>query len=308
MSDSGDNLPYLVARAMAVNAIWWCRPVRDAVNRWVRPYQGQMSASQLADYIEAQLRDCFGRAGIDPATLAGQSFLEIGPGGNFGLAAVLLGFGVERVVCLDRDRLCFDSGIPEDLFQELDRRFDGRLASVAERVGDRRRLPSERFAYCVDVPVEEAPFADGAFDFVFSCACLEHVERPDVALRQLHRILRPGGRMLHQIDFRDHRNFARPLEFLRYSEPMWRFLSKGSSLNRWRASRYRAALAAAGFVTTFELATGDDLSGARVKTDYLAEIRPHLHRDFAALPEDDLTSLGMLLVAEKPGVRRAAPP
>lgn len=39
-------------------------------------------------------------------------------------------------------------------------------------------------------------FADRVFDFVFSQSVLEHVVGWDVALRELHRILRPGGQLL----------------------------------------------------------------------------------------------------------------
>jgi SAM-dependent methyltransferase len=294
-----DQLPCLLARGAAVRALWWARPVRDAVNRWLRPYQGQLGPAELADYLEGQIRDCFQRAGVDPASLGGREILEIGPGGNFGLAAVLLGFGARRVVCLDLDRLCFDSGIPAPLFDELNRRFAGRLESCVERSDDRCLLPAERFTYRVGTGIERAPFAAASFDFIFSCACLEHVERPDAALAEMHRLLRPGGRMLHQIDFRDHRDFARPLEFLRYSPAAWRWICTGAHLNRWRPSRFREAFGAAGFRTLFETATGDDVNGDRVPEGYLSALRPHLHPEFASASEEDLTTLGLLVLAER---------
>ena len=297
----GDRLPLLLARGAAVRTLWWCRPLRDAVNRWVRPYQGELGPVQLADYIEGQLRDCFAPAGVDPASLAAKSVLEVGPGGNFGLAAVFLGYGARRVVCLDHNRLCFDSGISSGLFEELNRRFGGSIAAAVERAGDRCRLRPERFEYCVDVPIEEASFADSSFDFVFSCACLEHVGDPPRALAAMHRVLRPSGRMLHQIDFRDHRDFARPLEFLRYSDSMWRWISAGSFTNRWRPSQFRAELARAGFATLFATETGDEFSGERVRPEYLAGIRPYLQPRFAALGDEELSTLGLLVLCEKKG-------
>ena len=42
--------------------------------------------------------------------------------------------------------------------------------------------------------------------------------RPLKAIRQLARVTRPGGLGFHQIDFRDHRNFQRPLEYLTGAE------------------------------------------------------------------------------------------
>jgi 2-polyprenyl-3-methyl-5-hydroxy-6-metoxy-1,4-benzoquinol methylase len=40
------------------------------------------------------------------------------------------------------------------------------------------------------------PFADHHFATVLSCGVLEHVEQPERSLAELHRVLRPGGRLL----------------------------------------------------------------------------------------------------------------
>jgi len=48
----------------------------------------------------------------------------------------------------------------------------------------------------VDFRVAEAeklPFADGQFDFVWIFDVLEHVEKPELVLREVARVLRPGG-------------------------------------------------------------------------------------------------------------------
>ncbi len=39
------------------------------------------------------------------------------------------------------------------------------------------------------------PYDDGAFDAVLSCGVLEHVADPDGSLEEIHRVLRPGGRL-----------------------------------------------------------------------------------------------------------------
>jgi SAM-dependent methyltransferase len=41
------------------------------------------------------------------------------------------------------------------------------------------------------------PFEDDAFDFVVSSQVLEHVNDHDIAFREIHRVLRPGGASLH---------------------------------------------------------------------------------------------------------------
>lgn len=37
------------------------------------------------------------------------------------------------------------------------------------------------------------PFDDNEFDFIYSLAVFEHIDKPDNALKELHRITRPGG-------------------------------------------------------------------------------------------------------------------
>jgi ubiquinone/menaquinone biosynthesis C-methylase UbiE len=40
------------------------------------------------------------------------------------------------------------------------------------------------------------PFATDTFDVLISCECLEHVPRPGEMTREMHRVLKPGGRFV----------------------------------------------------------------------------------------------------------------
>lgn len=48
--------------------------------------------------------------------------------------------------------------------------------------------------------VEELPFADGSFDCAMAIDVIEHLYRPDLLLKELHRVVRPGGRVLVETD------------------------------------------------------------------------------------------------------------
>lgn len=45
------------------------------------------------------------------------------------------------------------------------------------------------------------PFADGAFDMVMSQEVFEHVSHPGIALKEIARVLQPGGRLFFQVPF-----------------------------------------------------------------------------------------------------------
>ncbi len=60
---------------------------------------------------------------------------------------------------------------------------------------------------------EELPFADASFDTVTMLAVLEHIEYEQAILKEIHRVLKPGGRLVLTVPS----VWAQPvLEFLSY--------------------------------------------------------------------------------------------
>jgi SAM-dependent methyltransferase len=43
---------------------------------------------------------------------------------------------------------------------------------------------------------EHLPFTDGAFDAIVCSEVLEHIRAPQIALAEMHRVLKPGGKLL----------------------------------------------------------------------------------------------------------------
>jgi len=65
------------------------------------------------------------------------------------------------------------------------------LEVSARAVENARRFGDVRLA-----PLEECPFPDATFDLVFCHHVIEHVTDPIAAIRQIHRVCRPGGRLV----------------------------------------------------------------------------------------------------------------
>ena len=63
----------------------------------------------------------------------------------------------------------------------------------------RTRLPSHPV---VEGDIEAMPFADGAFGTVLCTEVLEHVPDPAAAIREFHRVLRPGGVLIGSVPAR----------------------------------------------------------------------------------------------------------
>ena len=102
-------------------------------------------------------------------------------------------------------------------------------AAMRARLGQRlRRIP--RRVRVLDASAERLPFADDTVDTVVSTLVLCTVESPDLALREIGRVLRPGGRLL----FLEHVRSRSPRLASwqdRLSGP-WRRFAEGCHCNR----------------------------------------------------------------------------
>jgi ubiquinone/menaquinone biosynthesis C-methylase UbiE len=71
--------------------------------------------------------------------------------------------------------------------------FDYRADASGPGTAQLERYPDITFTFSPE-PVA-LPYEDSSFDAVLSCGVLEHVQDPAGSLDELHRILRPGGRL-----------------------------------------------------------------------------------------------------------------
>jgi SAM-dependent methyltransferase len=148
------------------------------------------------------------RAGVRPhrqelLSRAGGCTLEIGSGTGLNLAH-------------------YPDDVDDLVLVEPDAAMRSRLEKRLSRSGRRARL--------VDAPAERLPFADGSFDTVVSTLVLCTVDAPDVALREIARVLRPDGQVL----FLEHvRSESPTLAWWqdRLAGP-WRHFARGCRCNR----------------------------------------------------------------------------
>ena len=89
-----------------------------------------------------------------------------------------------------------------------------------------------------DAGAEALPFPDGAFDTVVSTLVLCTVPDQRAALREIRRVLRPGGRLLFIEHVRGEGRAARWQDLI---TPLWRRLAAGCRPNRDTVAAMRTA-------------------------------------------------------------------
>jgi SAM-dependent methyltransferase len=223
--------------------------------------------------------------------LKGKKVLEVGPGINFGSTMYLACYGMTPAVA--------------DLYlapweKSYHLRFYAALADELERtdpsadVSPLRALVKaggydERVIQRVYSSAEELALPDNSVDLILSNAVGEHLADLDRSFRQLYRVTRPGGVGLHQVDFRDHRNFDRPLEYLLLEELEFQALFAAAHAecgNRYRPDEVRAAVEAAGF-EVLEFSPNKWVEPAYLE-DFLPRLRAARSSRYRDRPAEDL--------------------
>lgn len=137
-----------------------------------------------------------------------KKILEIGPGTSLGSCAILKNYGFE-VEVVDKYPSKWQDKYHNKYYEKLIKKYND-----SEIIKNIKENKFNSFKIYTDL----SNVGDETQDIVLSNAVLEHIEDFDEFAKQLYRITRKGGIHIHQIDFRDHRNFNAPLEYLLYSE------------------------------------------------------------------------------------------
>ncbi len=246
----------------------------------------------VRDYLEI-----FEKLGVSPV---GKDILELGPGKNFG-STLIFGCLGARVAVSDLYLSAWDSeyhpAFYRRLLEALPNNFPKADPAPLRRIVEQGAYHQNVLRTFNRKAENLSGIGSKSYDAVISNAVLEHVEDPKAAAREMMRVTRPGGFGIHQVDFRDHRDFSKPLEYLLVSRTEFSRLfayAQGSCGNRWRQSDFINVFNEAGFAI--------DLCEPNVfaTDEYLADLMPRLGSATQMFSRLDLHVLSGRFVVRRP--------
>lgn len=170
-------------------------------------------AEHSASIVDSYLRRLpGGRGDLDEARI-----LEIGPGREMGAVMLMAGLGGRAVAAVDRFVGAWREGWHEPFLDALKivaaNRYAIDLSDLAEQAKARRSFNVGPISFFAGA-FEEFGRTGAEFDITLSHSVFEHFYSVASAADALFAVSAPMSRGAHHVDFRDHRNFGEPLEFL----------------------------------------------------------------------------------------------
>ncbi len=171
-----------------------------------------------------------------------------------------------------------------------------------DRVLSQGHYPPESITLCSCSLEKLSENIDKSVDVVVSNAVFEHLFDLESAFYHLARITKPGGLGIHQVDFRDHRNYSRPLEhlLLKDEEFYGKFKARqGEFGNRYRPQEMQELLELSGFeVKEFR---PDIFTEEEYLIEFLERLRQARKSRYCDYPAENLRFLsGRFHVVKKP--------
>jgi hypothetical protein len=235
------------------------------------------------------------------------NLLEIGPGPEFGVQLILASMGA-KITVADPYLAEWDVDFHPAVYEMLSQKWPDANGEL------RRAIAGGSHAATSLVLVREAAealnsIADESIDFIYSNAVLEHVVDMRSVARELARVSKVGAWSAHQIDWRDHRDFSRPLEHLTLSDDEYLQAAEAENWkfefgNRLRSIEFRALFEEAGFEVV------ERETDLWAEKGYMADVLPRLRGGrqsvYANWPEDDLARISGRFYVRKLPVEQAA--
>lgn len=262
------DLPYLVPRVIRRK----CLPtaVPRALSAWLPGFRANAGTQSCARVVH--LYDQYLTPRLGAAWPREKRILEVGIGATNSSAYEVAARGASSAIALEP-------------FVPLDPALDAALLAECAR---RHHLAAPAIAGPVRRLTSLASIAAAGIDLILSNSVLEHVADMDALVRDLRRVLAPGGAMLHLVDYRDH-FFRYPYHHLLWSDAVWnRWLNPGD-LPRWRIGDHLGCFERHGLRVETMRATPLTAEFERVRT--------RIHPRFSGHEETSLaTAFGVLFV------------
>jgi SAM-dependent methyltransferase len=207
---------------------------------------GQMDQPDYALKIfDMHVRRAFPDGRLDRRTV-----LEIGPGDSLASALCARAYGAAETLLVDAGAFASREVSLYRAMADMLQKAGHNTPALSDAVTLEEVLSRCSARYLTQGVQSFATLPDGSVDFIWSHSVLEHIplnELP-ILMREMRRVLKPGGRMSHNVDFQDHLGHA--LNNLRFSEAFWEaslMSDAGFYTNRVRGLTMHEMMRDAGF-------------------------------------------------------------
>lgn len=242
---------------------------------------------------------------------------EIGPGDSCGIGLMFLAEGCSQVDLVDRFFSARSNEHQADINREIVKRFPQLATLLLNDDFSESSFRTLTRHYGEEAAAEIFFETNHDYDFIVSCAVLEHVYDPLRAIKSCASALRPGGVMLHQIDCRDHGQFStrfHELKFLELPPVMYSPLKWSGGPNRIRLGAYVDTLRKLQLDYTIYATSlagipeflPQETEISRIPASlfdlsrrYVSQVRTRLARPFRDMSDEDLMVTSFMLKARK---------
>ena len=183
-------------------------------------------------YLNEVYHDYFVYSHIPVSFVKGKRILEVGPGENLGVGMRFLADGAAFVASVDRFSSLRSAAEQAAVYLKLIETFtESQRSTFGNAIAftpDGYTIDESRYRYLSNTAMEGVgnTHALGTFDMIVSRAVLEHVYDLEGVFHSMDSLLKHGGYMVHEIDFRDHGIFTNfglnPLTYLTINNKLWK--------------------------------------------------------------------------------------
>ncbi|KAA3620023.1 MAG: SAM-dependent methyltransferase [Calditrichaeota bacterium] len=182
-------------------------------------------------------------------------------------------------------------------FQSCDEDYSQQIESIDQilQTGSFDELYKLRnMEYILETSGSLAQFADNSFDCIYSFHVMEHVKSYENNIKEMFRILKPGGLSIHQIGIDDHHTHydkkESPKNYMRYSEFMWKYLFENDVqyINRLQMSDWLKLFEKYGYNFITKICENREIGGIKIQPK------------FQHYSQEDLNCIILTIVHQKP--------